>query len=335
MNRFSQVRDRGKHGTPYPRIAERTVEQNVNTNIIMMKKKAKMRKLSRALCLIAISCLILRHVQELRTNTLISDADFMIPYNDVTERTKPQPTVSPMPEGSKAASSIIHNVKPHEMRLPVPIIVMGLPKAGTTSIGSYFQCGFGQEYQHRVSHYDCHKDPHPIERQKDGARLSCGVRMSNNNVDKRPVFHNIDHFDVYSEIDHLYPNNIFFPQLRSIEQIYDAYPNATWILNLRNTTEWAKSVTRSGLRRKLANSKDLHPKFWKLKNTKNGTVEDWELHNFFDRQADFIRKKAKKYPSIHFVEVIIDRSDAGEVLENAFGISRNCWGNRNTNNKTE
>ena len=246
-----------------------------------------MRKLSRALWLIALSCLILRYLRVLRTITLMSDADVMISYNVSTERIKLPPTVSPMPEGSKAASSIIHNVKPPKMRLPVPIIVMGLPKAGTTSIGSYFQCGFGQEYQHRVSHYDCHKDPYPIERQIHGARLGCGGRMNNNFVEKRLVFHSIDHFDVYSEIDLLYPNHIFFPQLRFIERIYDAYPNATWILNLRNTTEWAKSITRSGLRPKLANSKDLHPRFWKLKNTKNGTVENWELHKFFRSTGRF------------------------------------------------
>jgi hypothetical protein len=44
--------------------------------------------------------------------------------------------------------------QPSDLRLPTPILVMGLMKAGTTSIYGYFRCGLDPKIS-KLSHYDC------------------------------------------------------------------------------------------------------------------------------------------------------------------------------------
>ena len=44
--------------------------------------------------------------------------------------------------------------QPSELHLPTPILVMGLMKAGTTSIYGYFRCGLDPTTT-KLSHYDC------------------------------------------------------------------------------------------------------------------------------------------------------------------------------------
>ena len=48
---------------------------------------------------------------------------------------------------------------------------------------------------------------------------------------------------------------IFLPQHFRIQQVHDAFPNATWILNWRDTDSWIKSVMNWG-------DDDLHLQFF-------------------------------------------------------------------------
>lgn len=224
--------------------------------------------------------------------------------------------------GERTATTI--PVRPDQLRLPTPVIVMGLPKAGTTSIGAYFQCGFGPDLAHRVSHYDCHpKASVQIERQ-GAAMMSCGHRMYVNIVDKREnVFDGVDHFDVYSEIDYLLPKTIILPQFvrHFTRRVYDSYPNATWILNTRQPRDWLDSLEHADLRRRFVRNKDIVGE--------NFVDTDENMIGVYNRQANFVRRFVRNHPSLRLVEVAIDKPSAGEVLENAFGIPRTCWGKKN------
>jgi hypothetical protein len=60
--------------------------------------------------------------------------------------------------------------QPSDLKLPTPILVMGLMKAGTTSIYGYFRCGLDPKTS-KLSHYDC--KPTSTDPQKIGTWGIC------------------------------------------------------------------------------------------------------------------------------------------------------------------
>ena len=112
--------------------------------------------------------------------------------------------------------------------------------------------------------------------------------------------------------------------IRSFKQIKS---DSTWILNLRNPDEWLKSIDRwKDLRQRLIDfpGGSEFPR-------KTG-MNDSEMIDFYNRQAQRVRDFVEDHPSHTLVEVTIDQPNAGQVMEDAFGISSSCWGARNVNN---
>eukprot|EP00429_Kryptoperidinium_foliaceum_P032951 CAMPEP_0176167442 /NCGR_PEP_ID=MMETSP0120_2-20121206/85669_1 /TAXON_ID=160619 /ORGANISM="Kryptoperidinium foliaceum, Strain CCMP 1326" /LENGTH=173 /DNA_ID=CAMNT_0017505071 /DNA_START=63 /DNA_END=581 /DNA_ORIENTATION=+ len=155
--------------------------------------------------------------------------------NDRDGQTKPVPSPPSDLHGLTISSSVAQKqlpysqprpLTPEELKLPTPVIVMGLMKAGTTSIYGYFKCGLRPEFHSRLSHYDCNAS---------GGTMSCGKRMRRNiQKMKKPAFDQMDQFILYAELDAQELNGgMTLPQWDFLQQIYDAFPNATWVLNVR------------------------------------------------------------------------------------------------------
>ncbi len=226
----------------------------------------------------------------------------------------------------------MHNLTlldPTELKLPTPILVMGLMKAGTTSIFGYFQCGLDpQASTGRLSHYDC---KHPSGRNHEKIGMACGKRIRRNLTKfHKAAFDTIDNFTLYAELDAQENNGgMTLPQWDYLEPIYQQFPNATWILNWREPTRWLDSVNRW---------KDLRKRFVQnayLPDLPSGVGDDdQDMIHFYEQQAQRIRDFTRDHPSLSLVEVAIDSSDAGIIMERAFGISKSCWRTRNVNNGT-
>lgn len=190
---------------------------------------------------------------------------------------------------------------------PNPIIVVGLPKTGTTSITRYFQCG-GIE---RVSHWRC-KDME-----------YCGPMIQDNVRAGRAPLYGTGKFDVYGQLDIEVHDRCYFPQIEALEEIHKAHPNTTFIHNSRNVTDWVKSVR---------GWYDMADRLTKCNITGFPTgvgKTDEELIRFFTSQRQRVRNFVAKHPSHQLVEIEIDSPDAGKVMEEAFGIDRKCWGRAN------
>lgn len=56
---------------------------------------------------------------------------------------------------------------------------------------------------------------------------------------------------------------------------------------------------------------------------------DEELVQFYHDQVKRVREFATRHATHGLVEVEIDSPNAGQVMEEAFGIDRNCWGHGN------
>lgn len=261
---------------------------------------------------------------------LVSTSTFKTPPSTQQMRRSPFDTTKLMEEkNEKDQDSSSTNKKlfqPHELKLPTPIIIMGLMKAGTTSVYGYFQCGLDPTTS-RLSHYDCkptRKDPEKIG-------MACGKRMRRNlTKNHKPAFDTMDNFTLYAELDAQELNGgMTLPQWDYLEPIYKQFPSASWILNVREPRKWLNSVDRwKDLRERFVNNPflpDLPVGVGK---------EDSEMIRFYERQAQRIRDFADAHPSLSLVEVPIDSPNAGSIMEEAFGIPKTCWRNRNVNNGT-
>lgn len=96
-------------------------------------------------------------------------------------------------QGANDELSATNLLRPDQLKLPTPIIVMGLMKAGTTSIYGYFKCGLDPNYS-KLSHYNCNSGNKGL--------MSCGKRMRRNITKmKTKAFATMDMFTVYAELD--------------------------------------------------------------------------------------------------------------------------------------
>jgi len=144
---------------------------------------------------------------------------------------------------------------------------------------------------------------------------------------KKKAFDGIDQFTLYAELDGQENNGgMTLPQWDYLQEMYDHFPNATWILNTRRPEEWLRSVDRwQDLRQRFI----LNPYVPDL--PRGVGTDDKDMIQFYLRQAERIREFCSTHTSLSCVEVPIDSPEAGTILQDAFGIPKPCWGNRNIN----
>jgi len=240
------------------------------------------------------------------------------------------------------------------MKLPTPVISVGFPKAGSTSVFSYFNCG-----GYASSHYTCKKmTPTPERTDKCGPCIEnnlahgrppwskclqklgrcghqddwCGPCVRDNVAAGRPPLDGCGDFDVYAEINYSYRETgkngafkIYLPQVDHLELLHEAYPQATFVLNYRAFDSWVKSVDKwFAMRERYVNSE--------IRGLPAGVgKKNLELRQFYEGHYRRVRQFVKDHPSHALVEVDIESDNAGKTMEEAFGIDAACWGQANSN----
>mmetsp|Transcript_25361 Transcript_25361/g.31251 ORF Transcript_25361/g.31251 Transcript_25361/m.31251 type:complete len:393 (+) Transcript_25361:115-1293(+) len=242
--------------------------------------------------------------------------------------------------------------------LPTPILVMGFPKSGTSSVYDFFKCN-----NVRTSHYCCvgqspHKKCQPEENEvtylQPRHQGLCGkciydyLRLGKDPLEKCGI-HN---YDVFAQMDVegvknrvtrgdkiVSLNAIFLPQVKALDTFHKYYPNATFILNTRDPKRWAASVGKwFNMRINLLRT-DLPEIGYSLTNT---SLEETEFGfpaisrkfplisiylNHYQRIRDFVHD----HPSHALVEVDIESDEAGKIMAESFGLDAGCWGHSNSN----
>ncbi|KAL3907367.1 MAG: hypothetical protein SGARI_003571, partial [Bacillariaceae sp.] len=264
-------------------------------------------------------------------------------------------------DGPKAVE-VMHEA-PETLRLPKPIINVGFPKAGTSTIFSFFHCN-GLSGQHWFCCDDT-KQKHPAWSTKRKLMSKC---MIDNLINGTKVLEGCGDFDVYTEINGpryfrhtdganllddgtVLPKNrslgsnfrLFFPQHHQIERIHQDYPNATFILNLRPVDSWVASVMKWSQNLKY----EILNEFFYRDQTRflfgnNFTETDFVspffnaskhvpglLKMVYEYHTEFIRAWMAKHPEHALVEVDITQNETGRILADAFGLQEDCWGHFN------
>ena len=210
---------------------------------------------------------------------------------------------------------LIHNTR-------APIIVLGMMKAGTTSVFGYFKCGLLKKEQGFLTHYDCN----PNIYNRTVTQMSCGYQMKINLRHNQTAFHRMDQFVLYAELDGQVEEGMHLPQWTNLHEIHQQFPQATFILNMRDPKKWIHSIDKwKDLRQRFIDI-DLGPEF-----PTGAGQTDPELEAFYLLQAQKVRDFVTKFPSHELVEIDIGSEETGQILQDSFGITKECWGIRNSN----
>lgn len=204
--------------------------------------------------------------------------------------------------------------RPNTTKYPLPVIVVGLPKAGTSTLKHFFlQAGF------KTSHYKC---------QHRTKRKFCGSCFKYAIEHKQPPLATCGDFEAYTELNYVgrkSAQECFFPQITHLQEIHEEAPNATLILNLRNLTRWVRSVQKwHGLPERLMQC-SCGP---------NSTLTD-DLLKWHQDQIDRVHDFVATHPSHKLLVIDIEDPAAGEILADKFNTNSSYWGHANQNIKTE
>lgn len=241
--------------------------------------------------------------------------------NGTSNATSSAPEDTPLGAGGAGARRGKRGVPPWT---GTPVFVVGMPKAGTSTIAAYFECGGV-----KTSHYVCARGQH------------CGKCVERNVRAGAPPLSNCGDYDVYAQLDYsgipggaiegvaaVGPGSntsCYFPQVEALDALSAQFPSATFVLNHRRAIEdWISSVGHwRGLRARLAGCE--------ISGLPRGAAGDEELKAFVAHNVARVRAFVRKHPSHRLVEVYIDDEDAGSAMEKSFSISASCWRHANAN----
>jgi len=200
-----------------------------------------------------------------------------------------------------------------------PIINLGFPKSGTSSLFDYYSCG-----QVASSHHKCKQE-------------TCGECVFSNLKAGRAPLDECGNYAFYGQLDidginydgqGIWPGNehalCYFPQISALQELHDAYPNASFTLTTRPPAHWLASVTGwSNMQQRLVGCD--------LPGLPEGAGKtDEELVTWYSDHLNHVRAFVAANPSHGpLLEIEIEGYSAGQVLEEATGIPASCWGKAN------
>jgi hypothetical protein len=243
-----------------------------------------------------------------------------------------------------------------KLRLPTPVIVVGFPKSGTTSIHHFFTCA-----KAHAQHFCCCGDTNDHAPCQVDTMAVCILK---NMAQNRKMLHNCGEYQVYAQIDGERPilqpagaagssdfkgvllengtlelHNIrqkverqllfrhFLPQHFSLEQLHADYPNATYILPLRDARDWANSAFSWFQMRGRTINEYM---YFNQSLPRPGKANAKEfLARIYDEHSNMVRNFVRQHPSHAFIEFNITDPDAGRKLAETFGLEERCWGHHN------
>jgi hypothetical protein len=231
-------------------------------------------------------------------------------------------------------------------RMSTPIFVLNLPKSGTESSRDYFTCG-GYESSHtyvgnsRIGScmFDNYWKDHSLTSvtvakksvtiqgtaiEESLARgvpplQGCNTLIKKFYIPKTdPRYGKNVTVQVFSDIGTPNPS-CYYPTLHNggLDYLYRHYPNATWVLFVRNEKNWYNSMKR------WFNGSLLQQ--WKTScgfpGKANPTAVDWT--NFYTRHTERVRNFVSAHSSLNYIEVELE--NAHETLGKYTGIESKCW----------
>jgi Sulfotransferase domain len=237
-------------------------------------------------------------------------------------------------------------VQIHKLHLPLPVIVVGFPKSGTTSVWSFFRCA-GIVAQH----YCCCGDV--SDRPPCYTHTFAECMLDNIGHNRSSPMQGCGEYPVYAQLDgeRSYFDKVlrkqpqlflshYLPQHFLLDEIHNFAPTATYVLPLRDPMAWAESVNHwFNMQVRVSNEyrwynvsmvTDLLPRNQKKDIARLPETQALELlAKLYQDHTDKVRAFVRQHPSHALVEFNITHHDAGQILANAFGLPSSCWVRKN------
>jgi len=227
-------------------------------------------------------------------------------------------------------------------QLPSPILVVSLPKSGTTSTQRFFQCGLGRNAAGHQWFFDEQSEKY----QKIGKCIQNNIVRNNNSMSKYSnqsssssstmFFEGCGNFSVWTDAGYLddpisrrknrsnQPSpGCFFPTMHddALDAFYRAHPNGTIINVLRNPIDWYESARK--WRRLTERMSKQCTGFPPPKSSR----DEWV--SFYNSHSQHVRNFVQQHSSLTFVEVSLESETTGQQLQDRTGIPSSCWGDCN------
>jgi hypothetical protein len=241
-----------------------------------------------------------------------------------------------------------------------PLIVVGYPKSGTTSIWNFFNCSAIQS-----QHYCCCNDwrDHPPCASQTIHNITYGsptmaLCLLTNIAHSKSLLQDCGDYAVYAQLDGERPvmrmaegyagvllNNgtyephdrsvqgqnalfrHFLPQHFHLDLLHAAVPNAVFVLPLRDPLVWAKSANNwFHMRGRFVNEFMEHDPTIQ----RPGPQRALEfLSRIYVEHTRHVREFVRKHPSHVLIEVNLTSETAGNDMARVFGLDAECWGHHN------
>lgn len=212
-------------------------------------------------------------------------------------------------EGSMSMTHHVMRSTETARLLPTPILLVGMPKTGTSTIHSFFE-----RSGYRSSHFRCLNNT-----------LYCGLCIKVAIEQHKPPLKTCGDYEVWAQMDIENLGQCHFPQIHNLEILHQEAPHATFLLSLRNMTRWAHSVQNW-----VGNVRSLAARLSKCKGgPKSKHAQD--LIQWHYEHIQRIREFVKNHPSHTLLEINIEDPHAGEIMSQWFGTASPAtnWGHEN------
>lgn len=254
--------------------------------------------------------------------------------------------VSPKPFQSKSPHNALQ-ISVHQR----PIVNVGFPKSGSTSLFEFFTCtGL------RTQHFCCcgDKSDHPpcqtlsmaeciLANMAKGQSIlqGCGDYQAYTQIDgERPTRNLGGHMTgilkengQYDKLDQrTFEGRVsafkhFLPQHFYLDDLHKWNPDAIYVLPLRDPDEWAYSVFNwFQMRARVVNEYRLFNSSLERPGKKGARAF---LSRIYREHTEYVRSFVKRHPRHRLVEFNITDPSADQILSQSIGVERGCWGHHN------
>lgn len=201
------------------------------------------------------------------------------------------------------------------LKIPKPVFVTSLPKSGTTSTWKYFLCGLGKgQASHQYG---------KVENINGTKQVRLGKCFKRNMQANRPLLEGCGDYQVWTDVGVLAPGVCYYPSIHGgLQALYEGYPHATILQVVRETESWVNSTMEfNDLWTRWSTKCDQFPPMGSQRS---------DYAKFYDWHTDMVRQFAKDHPSMTYIEVTLEGTETGRILEEQTGINASCWVNSRT-----
>ena len=226
------------------------------------------------------------------------------------------------------------------------ILVVGLPKAGTSSLFEFFHChGVFSQHWYCCGRQDSADRPGQTTGPNGPSYMSHCLLENLQSTTTENILDGCGGYDAYTEINgprlplrngKEQAKGIFLPQHYHLQELHDAAPNATWILNIRDVNDWIKSVMNVPAHRlteqfleEISMNANTQPKEYNFTtfDAKSGSIraggkrarDGQFLKRFWNEHINKITSFVNDHPTHKLIVVNITDPDAGVELSKSLG----------------